>query len=346
MFGQRKARFLLFFVCCSLMGFGQSGFGTYKVLDVPASARVAAMGGSNVSLYDNDLSLALLNPALLSPKTHNVLTFNYTNYLSDVNYGSVLYGRNFGERNFTSYGINYIDYGKFISSETGENDALLKFTAKDFVIHASYARLLSERWTIGLTLKPMLSVYERYKSFGFAVDAGLSYADQEHHFYAGLVVRNIGMSINGYKSIDGKRSIEMTPWDIQLGLTKGFKHAPLRLSMTIHSLQKWDLSATDATTIEKPQKSNANKFFNNLFSHAIFNLEILPIKNLYLLVSYNHRRGRDLYVQDFKTAAGFAFGAGLKVHNFHIDLGFSQYQVGNFSYHVTFTTYMADFGVK
>ncbi len=339
---------ILFVFCsiCSFVAFGQSGFGAYKVLDVPASARVAAMGGSNVSLYDNDLSLAVINPALLSAKTHNIITFNYTNYLSDVNYGSVLYGRNFGEHNFTSYGINYIDYGKFISSESGEDDVLLKFTAKDFVIHASYARLLSERWTIGVTLKPMLSVYERYKSFGFAVDAGLSYADQEHQFFAGLVVRNIGVGINGYKSIDGQRSIEMTPWDIQLGLTKGFKHAPLRLSMTIHSLQKWDLGATDATTIEKSEKSGANKFFNNLFSHAIFNLEILPIKNLYLLVSYNHRRGRDLFVQDFKTAAGFAFGAGIRVHNFHIDFGFSQYQVGNFSYHATFTTYMSDFGVK
>ncbi len=335
----------LAFVCVAQAA-AQAGDGTFKLLDLPSSARVAAMGGTNVAMHDDDINFSAMNPALLSEKTHNMLSFNYSNYFTDINFGSVLYGRNFGDKNYTAFGASYLDYGKFL--ETSEENQLLgTFTAKDIILSASYARLLHPRWTIGVSFKPMMSIYERYQTYGFAFDAGVSYADKEHNFFAGFAIRNVGMSIANYRSFDGQRSLDMLPWNIELAFVKGFKHAPLRFSVTMHNWQRWDLGFRDNSVNDNPkQVSKAGKFFDMLFAHTIFNVEILPTKNMYLLVSYNHRRQREMSVYDYKTAAGFSFGAGIKVYKFHIDAGFAQYQAGHYAFHATFTTYLSEFGVK
>lgn len=337
---------LIVLLSLCVLAYPQAGDGTFKLLDLPSSARVAAMGGTNVAMHDDDVNFSAMNPALLSEKTHNMLSFNYSNYFYEINFGSVLYGRNFGDKNYTAFGAHYLDYGKFL--ETSETNELLgSFTAKDIMLSASYARLLHPRWTIGLSFKPMISIYERYQTYGFSFDVGVGYADTKHNFYAGLAFRNVGMSVANYRSLDGQQSIDMLPWNIELALVKGFKHAPIRISMTAHNWQRWNLGYTDDTVATKEKSINkAASFFDMLFRHTIFNLEILPTKNIYLLVSYNHRRQMEMNVNDYKTAAGLSFGAGIKVYKFHIDAGFAQYQVGRFSFHATFTTYLSEFGVK
>lgn len=326
--------------------FAQAGDGTFKLLELPSSARVAAMGGSNVAMHDDDLNFSAVNPALLSQGTHNKLAFNYSNYFLDVNFASVFYGRNFGDKNYTAYSAQYLDYGKFLgTSET--NELTGRFTAKDIVLSASYARLLHPRWTIGITFKPVMSFYERYQTYGFAFDAGVSYADVENQFFAGMALRNLGMSVANYRSLDGQRSIDMLPLNIELALVKGFKHAPFRFSITTHNWQRWNLDYANKVVSEHQREmTKAGAFFDMLFCHTIFNIEILPTKNMYLLLSYNHRRQREMRVYDYKTAAGLSFGAGIKVHKFHLDVGFAQYQAGQYSFHATFTTYLSEFGVK
>ena len=83
-----------------------------------------------------------------------------------------------------------------------------------------------------------------------------------------------------------------------------------------------------------------------MFRHTIWSIEILPTKNMYLTVSYNHRRRAEMNVSDWKTAAGFAFGAGIKIYKFNVGFSLVPYQVGNLSYHVTLSTGLSEFGVK
>ena len=107
----------------------QAGSGIFQFLNLPTGARQAAFGGTNITLYDDDLNFAFANPALLSEKTHNFLGLNYTNLFNDVNLGSAIYGRNFSDKDFMAFGVHYIDYGTFI--ETNEfNQELGTFAAK------------------------------------------------------------------------------------------------------------------------------------------------------------------------------------------------------------------------
>ena len=66
--------------------YAQAGTGIFQFLNLPTGARQAAFGGTNITLYDDDLNFAFANPALLSENTHNFLGINYTNLFNDVNF--------------------------------------------------------------------------------------------------------------------------------------------------------------------------------------------------------------------------------------------------------------------
>ena len=89
---------LLLCIPCILMAQNQgAGTSVFNFLDLPASSRINALGGSNVSLRDGDVSMGMCNPALLGERTDKVLQLNFSYYLPGTMFGSVLYGHNFGE---------------------------------------------------------------------------------------------------------------------------------------------------------------------------------------------------------------------------------------------------------
>ncbi|HRZ96281.1 MAG TPA: type IX secretion system protein PorQ [Paludibacter sp.] len=331
-------------IFCSKL-FSQAGTGVYTFLDLPVSSRLAALGGTNISINDNDINFAFQNPALLTVETNNVIGLNMANYLADIKFGSAMYARNLDKKNFFAVGIQYVDYGTF--KETTElNEILGEFTAKDMAINIIYARPITKRITVGATLKPIYSVYERYSSFGLALDAGVSYNDPVHFFSAGLVVKNAGTQLKGYYSDETGQHYEPLPFNIQLGATKKLAHAPLRFSLNLHNLQRWDLNystlnlsgANNSTT-----KVSNISFLDMAFRHAVIGLEFLPGKNFYLATSYNHRRHQELTMNGFKSMAGFSFGGGVKLYKFQVGFGMSQYQVGNYSYQFSISTSLNEF---
>lgn len=334
---------------CGLNAFSQAGKGVYSFLDLPISSRLASMGGTNISIHDDDINFAFKNPALLSPLTDKSIGLNFTNYLTDINYGSAVYGMTFGEKNYMSFGVQYANYGNFDGyDEFGQPQG--NFTAQDLGFYISYARPISERLTLGATLKPIVSVYEIYTSVGIAVDAGASYVNEDKLFSAGLVFRNVGTQIKGYYSDEEGQHYEPLPLDIQLGVTQKLPHAPLRFSLTLHNLQRWDLSyqsnnkqqqslISDDTDTKKTEPG----FFDMAFRHAIIGVEILPTESFYLSLGYNHRRRQEMNISGFRSLAGFSFGAGIKIYKFQVGFAMTQFQVGLNSYQFSIVTSLNDF---
>lgn len=329
-----------------LFAFSQAGSGVYQFLDLPISSRLAALGGTNVSLRDNDINFAFQNPALLTAETHNMIGLNMANYLSDIQFGSAVYGRTVGCDNYFAIGIQYVDYGTF-RGFTELNDSTGNFSAKDYAVSLIYSRPITEMFTVGVTLKPVYSVLERYTSFGMAMDAGVNYNDSAKLFSAGLVFRNMGTQFKGYYSDEDGQHLESLPFNVQLGLTKKFKHAPLRFSFTMHNLQKWNLSykSTNQPTESLGTAGTSNKisFIDMAFRHTIFAMEFVPSKKFYLTGAYSHRRQKEMSMPGFKSMAGFSFGGGIKVSKFQVGFGMTQFQVGNFAYQFSISTSLNEF---
>lgn len=319
--------------------------GVFQFLDLPVSSRMAALGGKNVSVADHDINFALLNPALLTGKTDNMIGLNMANYLADVKFGTAIYGRSYG-KNHVAVGVQFVDYGKF--KETTEyNEIIGEFTAKDVAMNLIYSRMIADGVYAGAALKPIFSAYERYLSFGAALDLGMSYQDPTQLFQAGLVLRNIGTQFKGYYAdVDGQH-FEPLPFDIQLGMSYKLEHAPFRFSLTGHNLHDWNLQYIDNSRslqdYEREDLMADIPFLDQVFRHTVFGVEFLPGKNFYLAASYNHRRHQELKMDGFKSMTGFSFGGGIKISHFQLGFGMSQFQVGNAAYLFSISTSLNDF---
>lgn len=317
----------------------------FSFLDLPVSSRMAALGGKNVSIADSDINFALLNPALLSAGSHNMIGLNMANYLADIQFGTAIFARSAG-KNYYAVGVQFVDYGTF-KQTTEYNEILGEFTAQDMSLSLIYARQITPEITVGGALKPIYSAYERYTSYGAAIDLGVNYNKPAKNFSAGLTLRNIGTQFKGYYSdIDGQH-LEALPFDIQAGFSKKLMHAPFRFSVTLHNLQRWNLNyinnPNSLIDYERIDQIVDVEFLDMAFRHAVFGVEFLPSKNLYLVASYNHRRHQELKMDGFKSLAGFSFGGGIKISKFHVGFGMSQFQVGNYAYLFSISTSLSEF---
>jgi hypothetical protein len=309
---------------------------------------MAALGGTNVSLYDHDLNFVFHNPALRSSKSDKIIDISISNYLADITFGTGIYAFSKGENMF-SVGMQYVDYGKFDGRDEYDIQTGI-FSARDMALYLSYARQVNKHLTLGGTLKPLCSVFETYTSVGAAIDAGLLYSDSASQFSAGFTIRNIGTQFKGYYSDEDGQHYEALPWNIELGISKKLAHAPFRFSLTLHNLQQWNLNYI--STVEK-QKINLNdtktddkpSFVDMAFRHAIIGVEFVPNNSFYVAASYNHRRMQEMAMDGFKTTSGFSFGAGVKLYRFRLGFALSQFQVGNFSYMFSVSSDLNDFGL-
>ena len=332
-----------------------AGRSVFSFMSLPASSRLNALGGSNVSLSDGDISMGMCNPALLHANSHMNLQLNYSYYLPGTMFGSALYGHNFGRSkiepaiegepdkpNYFAVGIHYLDYGNMKYAD--ENGQLTggSFGARDILIDVMYARQLHPCWKVGVTLKPVYSIYESYSSFAIGADVGAHFQSPDSTFQMGLVLANIGWQLKGFYSAEGGSNHEMLPLNLQLGLTYRVKKAPLRFHLQIHNMQTWYLNY-EWTSMEKdPVKGEIVPhdiaWYDMLFRHTIWSFEIVPkSEKFYIALSYNHRRRAELNLIDQRSLAGFALGAGVKIKQARVGFAISQLTKSNFSYQLGLT---------
>ena len=305
-----------------------AGSGVFHFLNLPASSRLNALGGENVSISDDDISMAFINPALLTAHTDKVLQLNYAYYLAGTMFGSAMYGHNYRD-NYFGAAVHYLDYGKMSYADENGNLLGTTFTAKDICVNLMYARQLGPLFRVGATLKPIFSVYEQYTSFAMGADIGGHFQTADSTFQMGLALRNVGWQLKSFYEEDFGQHTEMLPLNLELGLSYRLAHAPLRFSLTAHNLQCWDIAPANEEV----------KWYDMLFRHTIWAVDIVPKSNkFYLTLSYNHRRQAEMNLTEVRSLAGFAFGAGIKIYKFRLGFAMSQYTKSNFTYQVSLST--------
>lgn len=305
-----------------------AGSSVFHFLGLPASSRLNALGGENVAIADGDISMAFVNPALLTAHTDKVLQLNFAYYLAGTMFGSAMYGHNYNH-NYFAAGVHYLDYGQMPYADENGNLMGGTFTAKDIAVNLMYARQLGPLFRVGVTLKPIFSVYESYTSFALGADVGGHFQTADSTFQMGLALRNIGWQLKSFYEEDFGQHTEMLPLNLELGLSYRLAHAPIRLSLTMHNLQRWDIA---------PMETNV-KWYDMLFRHTIWAIDIVPkSEKFYLTLSYNHRRQAEMNLTNVRSLAGFALGAGVKIYKFRLGFALSQYTKSNFTYQVSLST--------
>ena len=328
---KRKIYVLILFSLLFLTGKAQiGGEYTYQFLELTNSARIAALGGTQIAIYDSsDLNLPYTNPALLHEDMDNRVLVNYVNYLADVNYGYASYAKTYNGIGNFAVGMHYINYGQFDeATEAGELTGAT-FKAAEYALNLIYSNSY-KRLNYGINVKPILSSFETYQSFGIAADLGASFASKDGYTNVALVFRNIGTQISTY--YDGADK-ERIPLNIQAGISRRLQHAPLIFSATLQHLNHWDLASNDeekefnGETIHQREES----FAKQTMRHLVLGAEILPSENFTLRVGYNYQRRQELKFDDKASTVGFSAGFGLKIKRFHFDYAISRFHLAGSS---------------
>ncbi len=319
----------LFSIFTSVTFSQTGGDNIYEFLNLTHSGLVSSLGGSNVSLAGKNLNLAWHNPALLDSAMDKSLALNYADYFAGINYGLAMYSLPFQKAGNIAVGLTYLNYGSFIEADASGN-ITGSFSASESAFSAIYSRELDSMFTVGINFKPVLSHLEKYTSLGFAFDLGASWHDRKNILSAGLVIRNIGYQITRYASeTRGK-----LPFEVMAGISARLVHAPLRFSLTFRHLEKYDLTYEYSGSADSDRR-RAAEFFGNLMRHAVIGTEIIPHKNFYLSLGYNHQRRSELQTESKVAGTGFSWGFGFNASMLNIEFGRASYHLAGSSNHIS-----------
>ena len=326
------------------------GNSVFQFVNLEASPRVTALGGSAITIKDDDVSLAFHNPAAANSEIHQSIAFNHNLHFGDITNGYLAYGHHVDKWNTTFHGgIQYIDYGNFErTDETGFVQG--NFSAAEYAFTLGAGHQLYEKLSVGANVKFISSNFDNFSSTGLLGDASAMYIDTAKRFTATLLIRNVGGQLTTFRGLR-----ENVPYETQIGISKRLKHLPFRLSLIYHNLNRFDIRFDDPNSDEpsliigdNQQGDNELPFLDNLAQHFIINGEFLLGKreNFRLRIGYNHFRNRESQINNLRSFAGFAFGFGIKVNRFRIDFGRGLWQLAGGSNHFSISTNIKEFTKK
>lgn len=324
----RRLALLSAFVALATALPAQEKSSSFNFLKLPVSAHAAALGGMNISLIDDDATLAFSNPALLASVSDKTINLNYMSYMKGSLVASAAFVKAIGERHTLGFNAQYVNYGSMDETDEAGN-VTGSFSAKDFCLAGQYSYSLSERWVGGATARFIFSKYAEYSSFAVAFDLGLNYFDEEHDFSASITMRNVGAQI---KRFDERT--EHLPFDLDIGFSQSMAHAPIRFSVTLTDMTRW------SSRYYFSESGKKCSFGRILFNHFVLGVDILPTKFLYISGGYNARRAYELKAAGSGKGAGWSFGGGLKLERFKLGLAYAKYHVAASSFLVNLSYVM------
>jgi hypothetical protein len=276
----------------------------YSFLRLPVSAHVAALGGDNITLTDDDATLIFHNPALICGVSDKSLNLNFMTYMEGTKTASASFVKAYKERATWGVAAQYMDYGT-MKQTTVDNVETGDFSARDIALAGTFTYLLSDRISGGITGRFISSHIASYSSAAVAVDLGVNYQDSEHGWSLSAVAKNLGGQIKAYED-----DFERIPLDLQLGISKRLIGSPLRLSATLSRLNNWD---------------------QGFIKHLAVGADLLLGENIYVAAGYNFRRASEMKITDSEGdsnhGAGLSLGCGLQLQRFKLHVAYAKYHV-------------------
>ena len=338
----RTIFFLFFSINCFSQSGGQSLF---KFLEIENSARSQALGGYSSAIFDNDVSLSLMTPSLLNQSMNNELSFNVTDYFSDIKFLSFTYAKSINKTDVLGFGIRYFDYGNFESFDqmgyvTGN------FNAKDQVFSVGYSKTLNQYLILGVNVNLINSIYDTYSSNAISSNISTTYNNIENNLTASLLISNFGRQLKKYNSNN-----DIIECNVSISVSKILKYLPFRYHITYNYLNKFDIKSsynlTTQTNIETGEIEVKDESLAKTFlRHIVIGGELNPFKkNFFLRGGFNFQRRFDLVTNTQPLMVGFSWGVGFRVKKIYFDYSRSSYHLSGNTNNFSIATNLTTFGI-
>lgn len=170
----------------------KSGTTAAQFLKLGVGARPIAMGGTFVA-QANDLSALYWNPAGLTNLTGASVQLAHTQYIADVNYNFAAFGTTLGGAGTLAAAIIYLDSGDMDVRTTSKPEGTgERFKVQDLAIQVSYARALTDRFSIGGNVKFIQERIWHSSASTVALDIGTLFTTPYERLRLGASFSNFG----------------------------------------------------------------------------------------------------------------------------------------------------------
>ncbi len=198
-------------VMVALPAIGQTKVGTTaaQFLGISVGPRAIAMGGAYVASNEDATSL-YWNPGAFQQAGKSQLTFSNTNWLVGTKFRWLGLMLNLGGEDAIGLSLTQLDYGEeevttvALPEGTGE-----RWSAQDLSIALSYCRRLTDRFSMGATVKYVDQRIWNESASTFAFDVGLLFVTGFHDMRLGVSMSNFG----GEMKMDGRDLLQRVDID-------------------------------------------------------------------------------------------------------------------------------------
>jgi len=185
---------LLTLSVCEL-AFAQAKVGTAggQFLEIGVSARAVGMGEAFLANCD-DASAVYYNPALIATLPQAQVMLTHIDYPADINYEfaalTLPVPQLLGALGFGFYYLSTDDMP--LTDYTYPRGSGQTFTARDVAASVSYAASLTDRFSVGITVKYIGEFLEEEKAVGWGADVGTLYETGFRNFKICMMIANFG----------------------------------------------------------------------------------------------------------------------------------------------------------
>lgn len=309
-----------------------------KFLNIPASSRHNYLGKAGIVSPDEHIDLTLANPAHLEYSSKGKLIASTSLYFQSL-YSHVGYTMNNYKFDIPyQVGITYLNYGeqRRMDLEGNESGIIKPFEFSAYIA----ASKTYEHYKFGANLKIAFANYIDATAAGAALDLSMLYRDDDRMIYATLLLKNIG-----FQFMASGTEAYSAPFDIQMAISKKFKHNPLRISIAIQELYQWSAATTtkngygyDIFLRNNLYQLDTPSIHTAILSHFVFGIEANLGKGFKLGANYDVNKGMENKFENMRGLTGLGLGFGIYTRKF--DLGYALSKFGPIGSNHTFTLTM------
>ena len=302
----KKVVFAVLLPLFALFSRAQDSRTLFNFLRLPVSAHVAALGGDNITIGDDDGTLVFHNPALIGTVGDRSLSLGMMTYMQGSLTAAAAYQQYLGERGTWGVQGRFVNYGE-MKETTSAGEQTGTFGAKDIAVGGTFAYNLSNRLSGGITARMVTSYLGSYHSLAAAVDLGLNYCDADRGWSLSAVARNLGGQLTAYED-----DFERMPLDVQVGVSKRLMGSPLRFSATLVRLNDWQYG---------------------LGRHLVVGADLLLGEQFYLAAGYNFLRAKEMTVtagdEESSHGAALSLGGGMQLQRLKLHVAYAKLHVSS-----------------